>query len=234
MIKHPRHAEVVLADDERLIETRDASFWNPCADPEWAYVGVPLSSCDAVDGPREVKKIDCTGLLTESVQAMFQEIVKAFVEDEGFEPVKGVIIQRVGFRNFLVRKKFNERATETISNLVCLGSGERPSFLMLERMRWLAILGTWWPSMDFGRGFGGLEDKADELENELEKCLEESNRPHDKELLYILLGKRIVGLKAFLGDCAVFKHPPSQTSVVNNKLQCATWQESTAVLLPCV
>ena len=89
MIKHPRHAEVVLADDERLIETRDASFWNPCADPEWAYVGVPLSSCDAVDGPREVKKIDCTGLLTESVQAMFQEIVKAFVEDEGFETGEG-------------------------------------------------------------------------------------------------------------------------------------------------
>lgn len=231
MIKTPKkNAEVssdFLVDDERLIETRDPSFWNPCADSEWAYVGVPLSSCEAVDGPREVKKIDCTGLLTESVQAMFQEIVKAFVEDEGFEPVtvKGVIIQRVGLRKkIMVRKKFNERATETINNLVCLGSGERPSFLMLERMRWLAILGTWWPSMDFG----GLEGKADELENELEKCLEESNRPHDKELLYILLGKRIVGLKAFLGDCA--EHPPSRTSVVNNKLQCATRQRA---LLSC-
>ena len=94
-----------------------------------------------------------------------------------------------------------------------------------------------WPSL--GRGgqawtlvevLEGWKTRRTSLRTSLRKCLEESNRPHDKELLYILLGKRIVGLKAFLGDCAVFKHPPSQTSVVNNKLQCATWQRA---LLSC-
>lgn len=204
-----------MADDERLIETRDPSFWNPCADSEWAYVGVPLSRCEAVGGPREVKKIDCTGLLSESVQALFQEIVDAFVEGEeyrGVEPAK------------LLRK----RAAETINNLVYLGSGERPSFLMRD-MRWLVAIGTCRLSpCSPRRSFTVQFDDREESVAELVKCLEESNRQHDKALLYILLGKWIFALKCHLRVARVLW--PSEMSVVNNKLQCATRQRA---LLSC-
>lgn len=208
MIKHPRNTEVsndFLADNERLIETRDPSFWNPCADSEWAYVGVPLSSCEAVSGPREVKKIDCTGVLSESVKAFFQEFAREFVGSENS--------WWWGDDN-LLRKRFHERATEAINNLVCLGSGERPSFLMRERMRWLVKLGT-------SCGCPSQED-------ELVKCLEESNRPQDKALLYIFLGKWIGELQRYLD--LVSRQFSSKRISANNKLQCATRQRA---LLSC-
>lgn len=221
-----------MADDERLIETRDPSFWNPCADSEWAYVGVPLSRCEAASGPREVKKIDCTGVLSESVQALFQEIAKVFVEDEEFNTG--------GRRHDDILKRFNERATEAIDHAVCLGSGKRPSFLMRERMRWLVKLGTYrfsgvlrsdpyllsplYGDNSFQVLFDDCEDEADELVT----YLEESNRPHDKALLYILLGKRISALQTCLDIVSVVC--PSKRSVLNNKLQCAIRQRA---LLSC-
>ena len=205
-----------MADDERLIETRDPSFWKPCADSEWAYVGVPLSNCEAVSGRREVKKIDCTGVLSESVQAFFQEIVNACVEEFN------VNVWLWPFCKKRLRTKLNERATQAVNNLVCLGSGERPSLLMRERMRRLVSLGTWWPGVALRGCFVTGEDDADELL----KCLEESNRPKDKALLYILLGKFIIQLQNYLGVCRLWR----TVSFVNKKLQCATRQRA---LLSC-
>lgn len=222
-----------MADDERIIETRDPSFWNPCADSEWAYVGVPLSRCEAASGPREVKKIDCTGVLSESVQALFQEIAKVFVEDEEFNTG--------GRRHDDILKRFNERATEAINHAVCLGSGKRPSFLMRERMRWLVKLGTYrfsgvlrsdpyllsqlYGDNSFQVLFDDCEDEADELVT----YLEESNRPHDKALLYILLGKWIKELRFPLRRM-FFPAPHGAWRVLKNKLQCATRQRA---LLSC-
>ena len=220
-----------MADNERLIETRDPSFWNPCADSEWAYVGVPLSRCEAVSGPHQVEKIDCTGLLTESVQAMFQEIVEAFGEE--FVPTS----KADGFLCYSSssRKRFNERATEAINNLVCRGSGERPSFLMRERMRWLVNFAhpysflrndEYLCSELFGtRSNVPFDDREDEVDG-LVKCLEESNRPHDKALLYIFLGNWIRVLLLYLSVVT----EPSETSVLNNKLQSTIQQRA---LLAC-
>lgn len=64
--------------------------------------------------------------------------------------------------------------------------------------------------------FNVLFDDCEEEAEELVKCLEESNRPQHKALLYIFLGKWISALQAYL-DLAW----PSKRSVLNNKLQCA-------------
>lgn len=171
-----------------------------------------------------MKKIDCTGLLSESVQAMFQDIVKACVE----EFPGGKFKYKQLYKEVFEEGRFNERATEAINNLVCLGSGKRPSFLMREKTRWLVKLGTWSPGPSLGTQFGELDHEADELM----KYLEDSNRPHDKALLYILLGKWIQELKNSLHYSYKIqnKWPPSKTSDVKSKLRCATWQRA---LLSC-
>ena len=117
-------------------------------------------------------------------------------------------------------KLLRKRAAETINNLVCLGSGERPSFLMRERMRWLVAVGM--SGLSPRRPFTVQFDDRKEKVAELVKCLEESNRQHDKALLYILLGRWIYALETHLEGLFLPRLPRMVSSIVDeDDIQCA-------------